>query len=43
MAAGLSLEEAKFEEFQRCLASWSPTGWIPPVAGEVVSDGVNAR
>jgi single-stranded-DNA-specific exonuclease len=28
MAAGLSLEEARFEEFQQLLASWSPNGWI---------------
>jgi single-stranded DNA-specific DHH superfamily exonuclease len=28
MAAGLSLEEARFEGSSATLANWSPSGWI---------------
>lgn len=40
MAAGLSLEEAKFDEFQRLFGELV-TEWIDPalLQGEVVSDG----
>jgi single-stranded-DNA-specific exonuclease len=41
MAAGLSLEEARFEEFQRYFGELV-TEWLDPalLQGEVVSDGL---
>lgn len=40
MAAGLSLEEARFEEFQRCFGELV-TEWLDPalLQGEILSDG----
>ncbi|BBQ82323.1 ssDNA exonuclease RecJ [Klebsiella sp. WP3-W18-ESBL-02] len=40
MAAGLSLEEARFEEFQRCFGELA-TEWLDPalLQGEILSDG----